>query len=85
MNMRVDVKYHNILMQAIELRVENPNFVNDFLSLMFAVEYRECRRWPTTNGRSEKLPMPIQIDRFTKTYMSKHVRDKMNEESFLKR
>ena len=65
--------------------MDNPNFVNNFMNLMFSVEYREIRRWPTASGRSEKLPMPMQIDRFTQTYMSKHVRDKMNESDFLKK
>ncbi len=71
--------------QAIELKVNHPNFIQNFMNLMFSEEYQATRSYPSPKSRSPKPPMPIQLDAFLNTYISKHIQDKMSRKAFLKR
>ena len=62
--------------------MDDPQFNNKLANLLFKEEYRAIRSWPTTQGRSPKPAVPEQINNFMRTYVAKHVRNKMREKTF---
>ncbi len=68
--------------KVLELKVNCPNFVNTFVETLFHKTYRAIRAWPVTASRSEKIKAPEELNPFLRTYIAKHVRDKMDELTF---
>ena len=77
------LQHVHFALQAIQLPVNHPTFVNNFVELMFAPEYMATRSWPTTYGHSPKQKMPIQIRPFMQSYVTQHVQDKMSPKLFM--
>ncbi len=68
----------------LEIKINQPNFLHHFIEAIFHQDYRAIRAWPATGSRSIKNKVPYEMKTFMQTYIANHIRDKMDEGTFIR-